>query len=284
MLRELGVRPSRKLGQNFLTDVKLLQSIATLIDPQPDELIIEIGPGVGNLTDLLLPSKPRLIGIEYDTRLSEYLQQKYRNTSTVDLLQGDAARINYEQLTKGESYRCIGNLPYSSSSVIVSRILVTPNKPESMHLLLQKEMAERVRAQPGSKSYGSLSVRTQVLYDIKVIRTVPSNLFWPIPKIDSAWVRFDLKDNAPDASMYKELTTLVNIGFSHRRKKMISNLRATYDEDILLQIIQGFGFNQLVRPEQLTAVQYLALIRLYRKLNDTKKTCLCTMDTKLGSD
>ena len=267
LLQELGVRPSRRLGQNFLIDPNLLQSIARSINAQADELIIEIGPGIGNLTDFIVPSKAELMAIEYDVRLADYLQKKYRDDSKVRVLQADAARMDYEELTNGRSYRCIGNLPYSVSSVILSKILQTRNRPQSMHLLLQKETAERIQAQPGSRTYGSLSVRTQILYDVKIVRHISANLFWPTPRVESVLVSFRLKEPVLDMGLYQQFTELVKLSFAYRRKRMISNLKETYNEDILLKIILNLGFNHDVRSDQLTANHYLTIIKRYRELN-----------------
>ena len=264
LLYKLGIRPSRKLGQNFLTDPNLLQSIARSINPQPAELIVEIGAGIGNLTDLLIPYNPYLIAIEYDARLADHLRTKYKNFPTVHLVQADAARVDYEELAEGNIYRCIGNLPYSSSSVIIAKILQSSNKPRSMHLLLQKEMAQRLQAQTGSPSYGSLSVRIQVLYEVTIQKFIAPKLFWPAPKVDSALILLKLKEECPNAELYQHLTRLVGLSFSHRRKKMFSNLQTHYDPEALALILQKLNIKESVRPENLTPDQYVALSKQYK--------------------
>jgi len=266
-LRRLGIRPSRKLGQNFLTDPKFLQWLAQLINPQPAELLVEIGAGTGNLTDLLVSSAPQIIAIEYDARLASFLRTKYKNIPTITLLQADAARIDYDELTKGVPYRCVGNLPYSSSSVMIATILESANKPRSMYLMLQKEMAERLNARPACKSYGSLSVRIQSLYDIKLLRHIPPVLFWPVPKVESILVSLKLKATRPDTELYKDLSRFVRVSFSHRRKKVISNLRTVFDKPILTPIFQKLNICELARPEELTPEQYVAITRWYQQVN-----------------
>ena len=237
-----------------------------MINPKPDELLVEIGAGIGNLTDLLTSYGPRLIAIEYDARLASYLRNKYKNTPAVTLLQADAARVDYGDLIKGSPYRCVGNLPYSSSSVMIAKMLEPANKPESMILMLQKEMAHRLNAQPGSKSYGSLSVRIQLLYDIKFLKHIPPELFWPVPKVESILVSLSLKATPSESEFYNNVTRLVATGFSHRRKKLISNLKAHYSKTILAAIFQQLNIANSARPEELTPDQYVAITEGYQRL------------------
>ena len=262
LLRNIGVRPSRKLGQNFLLDKNLLQYISETIRAKRDELIIEIGSGTGFLTDYLATAKSEIVSIEYDVRLFELLQDKYCNVPTITVIHGDAARIDYDTLTQKQKYRCVGNLPYSASSIILVRLMSLYNRPDSMFLLLQKEMAARITSQPGCKSYGALSIRAQTLYNLKNLRTIPPQVFWPVPEVESSFVQFRLKKDPLEKHLFDEFSKIVRLAFSNRRKKLISNLTKQFNSKLINGAFEKLEIIPNSRAEALTPEQYLKMSRI----------------------
>lgn len=265
LCKDIGLRPSRKLGQNFLIDPNALRLISDIIQPQKEEIIVEIGAGIGNLSDLLLGQGAKLTAVEYDIRLIKFLEDKYREKTNVRLLNADAARLNYDEMTGQTPFKCVGNLPYSSSSVILTRILESVNKPSSMCFLIQREMAQRIMAFPGSKSYNSLSVRVQILYDIKKVRTFSPEVFWPSPEIHSTLITLNLKKRRPSPEQFKRLSALTKLSFSHRRKKLLSNLGVKYNEIDVKTSFDSLGIGLCARAESLGPDKFLCLLELLEK-------------------
>ena len=261
LLKSLGVRPNKKLGQNFLFDQNLLEYIASLCCQGSPELTIEIGPGIGNLTDLITNSNTKLIIIEYDRKLGNYLIEKYLS-SNVSVVRADACSLNFDAYSKNTPFTCVGNLPYNFSTIILSRLLQTQNQPERMCFLFQKEMAERLASGKDCKSYGAITIKTQALYNVKIVRKIPPSVFWPVPEVQSLFVVFTKKLNAVTPDLFMKLSNLVKISFSRRRGKLISNLKMTYQTKGLEQIFLNLNLDISSRPENLSVEQYLDLTAL----------------------
>ena len=262
LLQDLGVRPKRKLGQNFLFDQNILKIVAASCYPHSqDELIIEIGAGIGTLPALLIDSDTPLIVVEFDRLLAKFLAEKYKDNSNTTVIHGNASRLDYSELSHGKSFTCIGNLPYSSSSPIIIRLLESTPRPRHMRFLHQRELAERFQSEPRRKSYGSLSVRIQALYDVKITKSIPGNVFWPMPEVRSSFVSFDKKNSQFSASDFCKFTQIVKLGFSHRRKKCISNLTRRFDPGTLIRCFKDLGIDEDVRADEVTVYQYIELAR-----------------------
>ena len=196
ILNKLDMHPSRKLGQNFLIDPNLLQAMVQDANPQADEQILEIGPGTGVLTRELLAAKAKVTSVELDHRLAGFLRDDLANFANFTIIEGDACRQDYDEIFTDQPYRCIANLPYACSSVLIAKLLATKNSPQEMYILLQKEMADRLAAVPGTKNYGALSVQVQLKYKVKTMRKVPKEVFLPPPDVGSSFVQ--LADNGWD--------------------------------------------------------------------------------------
>ncbi len=257
-VKSLGVRPNKKLGQNFLFDRNILQCIASLCCRESHELMIEIGPGIGNLTHFIYSAETELIIIEYDKKLAHFLIEKYKDTK-VSVIHADACSLNFDQLSNKRSYTCIGNLPYNSSTPILSRLLHTDNKPKRMCFLFQSEMAERLASENNCKSYGAITIKTQALYHVKIARKISENVFWPAPEVKSTCVVFTKRIDAVNSDVFVKLSEVVTTSFLHRRKKLISNLKANYQTKLLEKVFYNLNLDMSSRPENLSVDQYLDL-------------------------
>ncbi|OVE77712.1 ribosomal RNA small subunit methyltransferase A [bacterium F16] len=261
LLTELGIRPSRKLGQNFLIDPNTIQRICRCADIKDGDLIIEIGPGTGAMTDYLLQQDIDLIAVEYDVRLADYLRNTYGSYPNFTLIQADASRIDFDEVTNGREWKCSANLPYSVSTVIMAKIAMQENLPKSMTLLLQNEMVDRISAPSGSKTYGSLSVRLQTLFEARKAGTVGPTVFWPPPDVDSAILTLQRKDDRLTPVEFKGFDKLVKHCFAQRRKKLKKRLASFITPEKAQQAFASSGLSPDARPEQLSPNDFIALFR-----------------------
>lgn len=264
LLSELGVRPSRKLGQNFLVDRNVLGCIADSIIKDPVQTVIEIGSGTGVLTDRILASGKQLTAVEYDHRLVGYLHERYATANNFRLIADDACRVDYVPLIGDANYLCVGNLPYAISTKLIARFLALANRPQAFYVLLQEEMALRLTAKPGCKEYGAITVILQSRYEVRIRRRVSRTVFWPVPEVDSAFVSGHRRvDVAPSSeASHDEFTRLVKTSFSHRRKKLVTVLSSAYDTASVANAFQTLGLSEQVRAEELDVDQFNRLAAL----------------------
>ncbi len=213
------LRPLKSLGQNFLFDQNICRQIVAWLNPEPGSAVIEIGPGLGALTELLLDLDIGLTVLEIDKGLAAYLRQKFHRFDNFKLIEGDAV----ETLHTIPSASCvIGNLPYNVSTPLLVSMLELDPLPRHCVFMLQKELAQRLSAAPHSKEYGAVSILIQSYYSIATLKSLKSNVFFPAPEIDSVLLRMDLKPDTPGFSPgeRRAFYALVRRGFSQRRKKL----------------------------------------------------------------
>ena len=216
------------------------------------------------MTRPLLAAGAEVYAIEFDRRLCEYLRDNVKEPN-FHLVEGDACRVDIASIIpKGRSFRAIANLPYSISSIFVARLLELPEPPEQMIFMLQKEMAQRLAAAPNTKDYGSLSVRAQQLYDVKILRKVPPQVFHPRPRVDSAIAGFTLRnrENMPDFDLRMRLNGITKVTFAQRRKKILKPLAASYGLENVEQALNKLNISSHVRSGELSVKQYEELAKI----------------------
>ncbi|MBR7121062.1 MAG: ribosomal RNA small subunit methyltransferase A [Lentisphaeria bacterium] len=262
-LESLGMRPGRGLGQNFLLDANLLEWIVRNCGASAGENVLEVGPGFGALTEKMVAAKFNVTAIEFDHRLAGFLRKKFAGAANFKLIEADACKVDFNELfPAGTNYRAVANLPYAISSVFIARMLECINPPSSMFFMLQKEMGERLAASPGTKAYGALSVRTQLLYDVAVDKIVPPQVFCPPPEVDSALVSFKLSARYPDIpeTAAKIFTPLVRNLFNQRRKQIGKVLgQICGSKDAAANILASCGFSTELRPDKLAVAEFIRL-------------------------
>lgn len=260
-LSKLGIRPSRKLGQNFLIDPNMRDALVADADPQPGEDILEVGAGLGAMTEKLLAVGCSLTAVEYDCRLVEYLRRRFSRQAGLRLIEGDACNLDYDELFGRRPYRCIANLPYSAGTVILARLAATANPPRELLILLQSEMAHRLTTKPRTKAYGALTVQIQQLYEVQIARRIPREVFYPPPDIASASVRLRLKndDARMAASDYAFFCCLVKTGFAQRRKKLFKQLAREFGGEATTEAFRITGIGTDTRAEEVTVGQFKKL-------------------------
>jgi len=251
LLESLGVRPSRRLGQNFLVDDNLLEAMVRQAGPQAGELVLEVGPGTGVLTRKLLEAGCRVTAVELDHRLAAYLQESLGGHGNFRLVQGDACDFDYRELMGDVPFRCIANLPYACSSVFLARLIETAPRASACFVLLQREMADRLAAPPGSKAYGALSVRIQLRYAVSLLRMVPPSVFFPPPEVGSAFVRLAALPEALPLELQRRAAEIAGVAFAQRRKKAARLLAAVYGEPPVRAAFAELGLAEDIRAERI---------------------------------
>lgn len=249
------MRPRKRFGQHFLHDPAVIRRIVHAVAPQAGGHLVEIGPGRGAVTQLLLESHGALDAIEIDRDLAALLRERFAHESSFVLHEADALEFDFAALARarGARLRIVGNLPYNISTPILFHLLGAVDQVVDQHFMLQKEVVDRMAAAPGSKDYGRLSVMLQWRYDIESVLDVPPESFDPPPRVDSAIVRMQPLPLAPsvDAALLEEL---VRVAFSQRRK-MLRNTLGRWLEDRRF----GGNFDLQRRAEEVPVAEYLAL-------------------------
>ena len=250
----------KRFGQNFLHDKNVLSSITQSINPQDGDTMVEIGPGLAAMTDQLLRSLKHMHVVELDRDLVTRLEKAYpREKLTIH--SGDALKFDFGGIPvpEGKKLRIVGNLPYNISSPLLFHLATFAPLVQDQHFMLQKEVVERMVAEPGSKVYGRLSVMLQWRYDMSLLFVVPPEAFDPPPKVDSAIVRMIPVAN-PLQCDGATLEAVVLKAFSQRRKVIRNCLAGMFTEE---QIIAA-GINPTDRPEVVGLAQYVALANLLK--------------------
>jgi 16S rRNA (adenine1518-N6/adenine1519-N6)-dimethyltransferase len=256
-LREIGVSPSKALGQNFLHDQNLARWIADQADIIPGNYVVEIGPGLGALTGFILEKGAHVLAIEKDARLANFLRERFRG-ERVEILNIDALKFDAGVLFAQREVKLIGNVPYNISSPLLSKFLGDPSPISLCLLMLQNEMAMRLSASPCSHDYGALTLRVQLHHRVKHLRRIPATVFFPRPDVDSAVVRLLPRDRLEMPAHDRELLLkLIRVGFSQRRKQLKKLLRPYgLDWDTLARDLQ---INPNARAEELSLLKWIGL-------------------------
>lgn len=254
--------PIRKsLGQHFLKDKRILQRIVDALELRGDETVVEIGPGRGGLTELLVPVAKRLVLIEYDRMLAARLRERYASSPSVTVIEADVLTVNLSEVAGGP-FVLVGNVPYYITTPILFHALVPP-RPDRAVYLVQREVADRIAAAPGSGDYGALSVNVQGFARASKLFRVAPGSFDPPPKVESAVVRIDPRAvPVIDASHEVRFRRFVQDAFGMRRKQMRRVVRSLFalDADAADRLLAGVGIDPMSRPETLSPEQFAAIV------------------------
>ena len=227
-LRDLRIRPKKKLGQHFVTDPRVLQQIADTADLQAQDVVVEIGSGNGNLTALLAQKANKVYALEIDFSLIPILQSRFSGDERIEIIRIDALDFDYPGLWRsgGRKLKIVANLPYEISSPILFRFFEQRETFSLLVLMLQKEVARRLVAHPGSKEYGPLSLWARLYTEARLVFSVPPRAFYPSPKVNSAVVRLEILPKPRIAVRDEDaLRSIVRSTFTYRRKMLANALR-----------------------------------------------------------
>jgi 16S rRNA (adenine1518-N6/adenine1519-N6)-dimethyltransferase len=258
LLAELGIQPSSALGQNFLIDRNILDIMLDVAALKPQDCVLEIGPGLGTLTETLVDRCGRVIAVEKDRRLYEFLSDRFKEQKNLELICGDFLEIDDASFCRLGIDKVVANLPYSVASRILVDLARSARPPSEISATLQLEVGERLAAQPGGHDYGLLTIWVQRKYDVAVKKTISPTCFYPAPKVRSAIVHMQLKkdDVVPlkDPALFYELT---KHAFQHRRKQWAGVLSRAPGRLLTplaraQQILAELGMDMKARPENLS--------------------------------
>ena len=221
-----SLRARRRFGQNFLTDRNVISQIIAAVDPHPDETIIEIGPGRGALTAPLVQQAGRVIAIEFDRDLVPELRTRFAANPNLEVIETDALTADYGELIRpAETARVVANLPYNVGTAILQKLIEQRRGISEMTLMLQKEVVDRIMAEPGSSERGYLSVYVEAYCQTEKLFDVAPQAFRPAPKVWSTVARLRTRENLADVKDEALLWQVVSAGFAHPRKTILNNLR-----------------------------------------------------------
>ncbi len=265
-LRDYGLRPKRSLGQVFLIERSIQQKILEVAELDPEDTIVEIGPGTGALTLEMLGRVKRLIALELDKDLARYLRTQVDPGSNLHLICMDALRFDYLRAADRlhTSLKVVGNLPYVISSPMIFTFIEHLPSLSLLVLMLQKEVVDRLTASPGTKAYGALTVLTSFHFRIQRMRNVSRHCFYPVPAVDSAVIRCHprvFENLEPEEE--ERFRTIVKAAFSKRRKTLLNSLRLSPQLDLstsrLKDAMGRSNIDPKRRPETLSLEEFLSL-------------------------
>lgn len=260
------VRPKKKLGQHFLTDLSIARAIADTVDAYPDIPVLEIGPGMGVMTQFLVEKPRQLKVVEIDRESVAYLKSSPQFSilnSQFSIIEGDFLRMDLREAFDGRQFVLTGNYPYDISSQIFFKMLDNKDLIPCCTGMIQREVAERIASAPGNKSYGILSVLIQAWYDVEYLFTVDEHVFNPPPKVKSAVIRMtrnDVRQLGCDEQLFKKVVKTV---FGQRRKMLRVSLRQMVPAES--SIYTDYADFLTRRPEQLTVAQFVELTNMVER-------------------
>ncbi len=263
------IPPKKSLGQNFLIDNNISRKIIEELNIQENDIVLEIGPGTGALTTLLLERNIELTLVELDHRAVSLLKEKFANKS-FNIIQNDIRKVDLNEIANGKKLKVIGNIPYYISADILFLLLENYQIIDTIIIMVQKEVAKRVISNPDSKEYGILSVATDLVMKSKIAFDVSPNCFFPKPKVISSILKLDKKESLIQDINFNEIMKLVKSAFSQRRKTLRNSLKSyltNYNEIILNSFNKEY--NQILdkRAEDLSASDY---VQIFKYLNQIK--------------
>ncbi|MCH2532835.1 MAG: 16S rRNA (adenine(1518)-N(6)/adenine(1519)-N(6))-dimethyltransferase RsmA [Bdellovibrionales bacterium] len=261
-LIDMGIEPKRSLGQNFLTNQHVIEKIITKAEAHLKNQLIEIGPGPGSLTDYLKKLTPQFTLLELDRKIAQYWRDQ-----GLKVLEQDALKADWQELTHEGPTLLVSNLPYQISSSLVVELSTTSHQVEAMILMFQKEVAERIVAAPNQKTYGLLSVVAQLTWDIQKLADAGPGSFFPPPKVASRVLSFQKKQEP----LSKEFLNFVKACFQQRRKQVLKVLihqkQNSVKDTQIFDWLESKGYGKTLRAENISADDYVELYRLLKNVH-----------------
>lgn len=260
ILKRIGLRPQQAAGQNFLLNDDVCQAMVDAAGVGPDDTILEIGPGLGALTAVLLASDAKVVAIELDRRLAAYLRQQFRGRANLTLIEGDVFQVNLNDYLTDQGYKLVANLPYSGTSLIFRNFLTQSPRPISLTTMVQADVAKRIAAEPGDMSLLSLLVQ---YYSVPhLLTTVPPTDFYPVPHVQSAVLHCE-PVRTPDPAEAEQLFRVARAGFSSRRKQLHNSLAASLHRRVpdIDKLLDAVGIKPSRRAQELTLEEWLQLAK-----------------------
>ena len=261
ILQDHGIQLTKSLGQNFLHDGNQLGRIADLANLSTSDKVLEIGPGLGPLTEVLMKRVGQVMAIELDRKLSDVLRTRFEGSSSFSLHHVDALHFLREKAHDWTGWKVVSNLPYSVASPILVELASSPMPPSQIVATLQWEVVKRLRAKAGTKDYGVLTLLVAQRYQTGAGFKIPANCFFPQPNVDSGCLSMELRNPQPVPwSDLQTFQTLVKLAFSQRRKMMVKLLRTRWNQADVEKAMGACDLPLSIRAEQLSLEQFVELM------------------------
>lgn len=269
ILQELDLVPTKRLGQSFMVDRGALARIVEVLDLTQDDVVVEVGPGLGALTRIFATKAKRLIAIEFDPKIAQYLKVYFKDSPAVSVVEADILKVDLILLLEGwgPKFKVVGNLPYKISTQILFKFLECPLHFEKMVFAFQWEVAQRLMSNPGSKAYGALSLTAQFYAQIKKVLRIKKQSFYPEPEVDTGILAFIPRrlDLGLSLGAEKRLLDLIKQAFSKRRKTLRNALTRQggfhYPIEIVGRALERCSFGAQVRAEDLRLEDFAYLLK-----------------------
>lgn len=259
ILNKYGLRANKKLGQNFLINESIIYDIVKKANVTKEDVVIEIGPGLGSLTKELINNAKKVIAIELDPNMIDILKSRFSIFDNFEVIYGDVLKIDLEELIKGyDSVKVVANLPYYITTPIIMKLLEDRLKIKSITVMVQKEVGERICATYKDKEYGAITVSVQYYSEPQIIINVPKENFLPAPEVDSCVIRLDMREKPPVSLKDEKLFfRLVKGAFTQRRKTINNSLTCSgKSKEEIMTILNKLGIDSKLRAENLSIQQY----------------------------
>ena len=274
VIEKHGLAAKKKLGQHFLVDGHVLDKILNAAEITPDDIVLEIGPGIGGLTQGLLNRGAHVVAVELDKQFIPILQSQFAG-SPFTIVQGDILRVDLPQiLAPYKTVKVVANLPYYITTPVILYLLESSLPFSSITVMIQKEVALRMAARPGTKDYGSLSLAVQYFADVGIAANVPVNCFMPRPAVDSAVAHLRILPE-PRVDVNRELLfKIIHAAFNHRRKTLVNTLDGAgfgSGKADLANLLESCGFNPQVRGEALDIFEFAKLAHALEKSGEAAR-------------
>ena len=265
IMNKYDVHPNKRLGQNFLFDEQSLQTIAQ--DVTKEDTVIEIGPGLGTLTAILAEKANKVIAVELDAKMVKILEERFKLYNNVQIIQDDILHVDIDKIAP--KAKVVANLPYYITTSIITKLLNTNIK--DITILIQKEVAERICAEPGTKKAGAITYYVKYYADSKIIANVPKEYFIPSPEVESSIVKITKKDEkAVKVNNEKLFFDIIKTNFTQRRKTILNSLSSIIDKEVLKNILKECKIEESERGENLSLEQFAMIANLFDKSNKEK--------------
>ena len=252
---------NKQFGQNFITDNNLLDAIVADSGVTANDVVVEIGTGAGTLTKAIAKVAKKVISFEIDRNLKDVLDVTLSGLENVQVVFRDIMKVTDKELKEivGEQYKVVANLPYYITTPIIMRFLEGDFRPQSLTIMIQKEVAERLTAKAGTADYGAITAAVELYANTKITRIVGKNNFYPVPKVDSSVIRLDICDNKYDCNKEK-VKQIIKAAFAMRRKTLVNNLMALgVSRDVIENTLQNLGKDVRIRGEVLNVQDFIYL-------------------------
>lgn len=263
-MQQSGWRFSRELGQNFLIDPNTLDKIVAAAALEPDDVVLEIGAGIGTLTVELAPIVARVVTVEIDRRLEPVLAETLAPYDNVTLIMKDAMALAAEDLGDARPNKIVANLPYGVAAPVILRVFARFPEVKSMVVMVQREIADRLLGRPGTKDYSAFTVKAAYYCRAQRVMSVSRNVFTPAPNVDSAVIRLTRHEEPPVPVDRERLFALITAGFSQRRKRLtnaVSAEMAAGSKPVVDEALRRIGLSENIRAEALTLDDFGRLAR-----------------------